>query len=216
MRLARVAIRQKRIQPLIKHKLSKSWIRNFRGWLYRQLPSWGTALHRNRVTGYERRWGLEQEGFCKEGFFRVFREKFLKGGEGGTFLELRAGDGLVGSLGVWLESLGGTWKVESWEDRPIPLRQLRAHRFQAKIVEGRLTRGLSKDLMQDPEGITTRGAREASVVCRAIRQSQIRPRWIGIWNPSRRPVWLRRMGKSGYRLALIYERMEFYQAVGKW
>ena len=201
---------------MLKHKLSKGWIRNFRGWLYRQLPSWGTALHRKRVTGYERRWGLEQEGFCKEGFFRVFRENFLKGGKGGTFLELRAGDGLVGSLGVWLESLGGTWKVESWEDRPFPLRQLRANRFQSKILEGRLTRGLSKDLGQDPEGITTRGAREASGVCRAIRQSQIRPCWIGIWNPSRRPVWLKRLGKSGYRLALIYERMEFYQASGRW
>ena len=201
---------------MIKHKLSKSWIRNFRGWLYRQLPSWGTALHRKRVTGYERRWGLEQEGFCKEGFFRVFRENFLKGGKGGTFLELRAGDGLVGSLGVWLESLGGTWNVESWEDRPLPLRQLRANRFQSKILEGRLTRGLSKDLVQEPDGITTRGVREASGVCRAIRQSQIRPRWIGIWNPSRRPVWLKRLGKSGYRLALIYERMEFYQASGKW
>ena len=168
------------------------------------------------MTGYERRWGLEQEGFCKEGFFRVFRENLLKGGKGGTFLELRAGDGLVGSLGVWLESLGETWKVESWEDRPLPLRQLRANRFQSKILEGRLTRGLSKDLVQEPDGITTRGVREASGVCRAIRQSQIRPRWIGIWNPSRRPVWLKRLGKSGYRLALIYERMEFYQAAGTW
>ena len=201
---------------MIKHKLSKSCIRNFRGWLYRQLPSWGTALHRKRVTGYERRWGLEQEGFCKEGFFKVFRENFLKGGKGGTFLELRAGDGLVGSLGVWLESLGGAWKVESWEDRPLPLRQLRANRFQSKILEGRLTRWQSNDLVQEPDGITTRGVREASGVCRAIRQSQIRPRWIGIWNPSRRPVWLKRLEKSGYLLALVYGRMEFYQARGKW
>ena len=201
---------------MIKHKLWKSWIRNFRGWLYRRLPSWGAALHRKRMSGYERRWGLEQEGFSKEGFFRIFRKRFLQEGEGGFFLELRAGDGLVGSLGVWLESLGGTWKVESWEDRHLPLRQLRAYRSQSKIMEGRLTHWISKDLVNDPDGITTRGAREASGVCRAIRKSQIRPRWIGIWNPSRRPVWLKRLGKSGYRLALIYERMEFYQARGKW
>jgi hypothetical protein len=136
---------------------------------------------------------------------------FLQRREGGFFLELRAGDGLVGSLGVWLESLGGTWKVESWEDRYLPLRQLRAHRSQSKILEGRLTHWISKDLVNDPDGITTRGAREASGVCRAIRKFQIRPRWIGIWNPSRRPVWLKRLGKSGYRLELIYERMEFYR-----
>lgn len=201
---------------MIKEKLPKSWIRNLRGWLYRQLPSWGMTLHRKRVTGYERRWGLEQEGFCKEGFFKIFHKKLLQGKKDGFFLELRAGDGLVGSLGVWLESLGGTWRVESWEDRPLPLEQLRAHRIRSKILEGRLTRWLSKNSVQDPDGITTRGSRETSGVCRAIRQSQIRPRWIGIWNPSRRPVWLKRLEKNGYRLALVYERMEFYQASGTW
>ena len=194
----------------------KSILRELRGCLYRRLPSWGTVLHRKRMTGYERRWGLEQEGFCKAGFFKIFHKKLLQGKKDGFFLELRAGDGLVGSLGVWLESLGGTWRVESWEDRPLPLEQLRAHRIRSKILEGRLTHWLSKNSVQDPDGITTRGARETSGVCRAIRQSQIRPRWIGIWNPSRRPVWLKRLEKSGYRLALVYERMEFYQASGTW
>ena len=195
---------------MIKDKLLKGWIRNFRGWLYRQLPSWGTTFHRKRMSGYERRWGLEQEGFCKEGLFKIFHKKLLLGKKGGFFLELRAGDGLVGSLGVWLESFGGEWKVESWEDRPLPLQQLRVHRIRSKILEGRLTRWLSKDLVENPDGITTRGVREASGVCRAIRQSQIRPLWIGIWNPSRRPVWLKRLEKSGYGLELVYDRMEFY------
>jgi hypothetical protein len=196
---------------VIKHKLSKSWIRNFRGWLYRQLPSWGTALHRKRVTGYERRWGLEQEGFCKEGFFRVFRENFLKGGKGGTFLELRAGDGLVGSLGVWLESLGGTWKVESWEDRPDPLRQLRIRRPGTKIVAARLTDWGKGKEAAIPDGISTRGVREASAICRAVRKKSSRPRWIVIWNPSRRPIWAQRLQAKRYRLELAWHNLEFYR-----
>jgi hypothetical protein len=154
---------------------------------------------------------LEQEGFTKEGFFRIFQRRVLSHCRPGLFYEMVTGDGLVGSLGVWLERLGQGWKVEAWEHRPAPLASLRKNRQQTGIHEGRLMSWSAKERKKDLVGITTRGSREAAGVCREIRASQIRPQWVGIWNPSRRPVWLKRLGKSGYRLELVYDRMEFYR-----
>ena len=189
----------------------KSILRELRGCLYRRLPSWGTALHRKRVTGYERRWGLEQEGFCKKGFFRIFRAYFLNGNRSGRAYELAAGDGLVGSLGVWLQELGVGWSVEAWEHRPFPSSSIHKQRPRTQIHEGRLIRWSAKERKKDLLGITTRGSREATGVCREIRTMQIRPQWVGLWNPTMRPAWFQRMRSAGYQLELVYQRMEFYR-----
>ena len=95
-------------------------LRFLRGWLYRRYPAISRGWYRKKLAGYERRWGLEDHGFTKEGFFRVFHEKFLEGKRPGRVYELAAGNGLVGSLGVWLEELSGGWSVEAWEHRPFP------------------------------------------------------------------------------------------------
>lgn len=39
---------------------------------------------------------------------------------------------------------------------------------------------------------------------------QIRPQWVGLWNPTMRPAWFHRMRSAGYQLALVYQRVEFY------
>jgi len=187
----------------------KYWSRLCRGWLYRWLPSWGPALHRKRLAGYERRWGLEKEGFTKEGFFRIFQRRVLSRCRPGVFYELVTGDGLVGSLGVWLEGKDG-WKVEAWEHRPAPLSSLRKNRVQTRIHEGRLTIWSKEESKAGVEGITTRGAKEAAGACREIRRRRIRPYFVGIWNPTMRPAWFQRMRGAGYQLVLVYQRMEFY------
>ena len=185
-------------------------LRLFRGWLYRRYPSVSPEWHRKMLAGYERRWGLEDHGFTKEGFFKVFAEKFLKGNRPGRVYELAAGDGLVGSLGVWLEELSGGWSVEAWEHRPSPLSCIRKKRPNTQIHEGRLTIWSAKEKKKDLVGITARKAREASGVCREIRAGQIRPQWVGLWNPPMRPAWFHRMRSAGYQLVLVYQRMEFY------
>jgi len=131
----------------------------------------------------------------------------------GAFYELATGDGLVGSLGAWLESLGEGWVVQAWECRPHPLATLRKNRLATEIHAGRLTGWSANERKKELVGITTRGAREAAGVCRDIRTGQIRPCWIGIWNPSRRPVWFHRMRGAGYQLVLVYQGMEFYRKV---
>ena len=186
-------------------------IRNCRGWLYRRLPSWSATLHRKKLAGYGRRWGLEQEGFTKEGFFRILQKNMMAKVRIGDFYELVVGDGLVGSLGTWLEQSGGRWRVEAWEHRPTPLMAFRKSRPGAQIHGQRLTSWSEKERKTNPTGITSRGSRESTAICREIRNGHIRPSFVGIWNPTRRRVWMCRLGRAGYRLEIVYERMEFYR-----
>jgi len=188
----------------------KSALRFLRGCFYRRYPASSRGWYHKKLAGYERRWGLEEYGFTKEGFFKVFQKRVLRDVEVGRVYELVAGDGLVGSLGVWLEGLGKGWGVEAWEHRPSALLSLKKARLETEILEGRLTRWSAGERKKDLIGITTRGSREATGVCREIRTNQIRPQWVGLWNPTTRPTWFHRMRSAGYQLVLVYQRMELY------
>jgi len=183
-----------------------------RGWFYRHIPGYGTRAHRTRCIGFSRRWDLENRGFRKEGFFALFREKFLAGTQPETFWEMAAGDGLVGSLGVWLEGIPG-WKVEIWEHRQIPLAHCQRNRPKSK-VHGPREAGwdlpAALEAGASPWGVTARSARDATAVCRAVRKKRIRPQLIGLWNPTERAVWAARLKADGYALQLVYQRMEIY------
>ena len=187
------------------------WVRSLRGWGYRWIPPLREDWSRKRIAGYERRWNLEVEGFTKEGFFRILQRNILARVRAGDFYELVVGDGQVGSLGIWLESGGGGWRVEAWEHRPHPLEAFRNNRPGTEIHRDRLTTWAEEKRKADPAGITSRGSRESAAICREIRSGRIRPGFVGIWNPTRRPVWMHRLGRAGYRLEMIYERMEFYR-----
>jgi len=182
-------------------------MRRLRGFLYRLLPAWG---FRKKIAGFERRWDLESEGFTKQGFFRIFRKQFRLDEKAGSLIELAVGDGLVGSLGLWLETEIPAWKVRAWEHREEVCRQFRRHRPKTEIHPGRITNWGRGGQDMAPDAITTRGMREASGVCRAIRSGILRPSWLGIWNPRRRAVWYRRLQPEGYRLELVWQNIEFY------
>lgn len=185
-------------------------LRLLRGWLYRRFPAVSRGWYRKKLAGYERRWGLEDQGFTKEGFLRIFTRRVLPHCRPGVFYELVTGDGLVGSMGVWLEGKD-RWKVEAWEHRPHPLAALRKNRPGTEIHEGRLTTWTEKERKPNPTGITSRGSRESTALCREIRNGGIRPSFVGIWNPTRRPVWMHRLRRAEYRLEMVYERVEFYR-----
>ncbi|NBR70665.1 MAG: hypothetical protein EBT75_00980 [Proteobacteria bacterium] len=188
----------------------KPWERSVRGWLYRRLPAGNYPWHLKRRGGYERRWGLETRGFTKRGFFGIFRERLLPAKHPGHWIELQAGDGLVGSLGLWLEEEAGH-TVEAWEHRKWPTLSFQKNRPKSLLRAGRLTSWEDVRVPQNPVGVTTRGIREAAGVCRAIREAKIRPLILGIWNPGRNALWESRLRPCGYRLELVYERMEFYR-----
>lgn len=189
----------------------KSWVRNFRAWWYQILPPILPTWHLKRRAGYERRWGLETAGFTKEGFVRILQQHLLVGIRPGLWVELQAGDGLVGSLGVWLEQVEG-WKVAAWEHREWPARSFRKNRPSTPFHQERLPSWTEPGTLQEPVGVTTRGVREAAGLCRAIRKSLIRPSLVGIWNPKRHSLWERRLRREGYRLELVWHNVEFYRS----
>lgn len=193
---------------------SLSWnqlTRNCRGWLYRRLPLWNGKCYRKKLTGYERRWGLEQGGLTKEGFFRILQNNIIATVQVGDFYELVVGDGLVGSLGAWLERERGEWRVKAWEHRPHPLAALCKNRPGTEIHGDRMTNWTEKETDASLAGVTSRGVRESAAICREIRKGRIRPNLVGIWNPTRRPVWIHRLARAGYQLEIVYDRMEFYR-----
>ena len=186
-------------------------LRQIRGWIYRRYPPLSVEWHHKKLAGFERRWGLEQDGFTKEGFFRIFQKNILAALRAGPFYELMVGNGQVGSLGVWLERMGGGWRAEAWEHRIYPLAAFRKNRPETKIHGERLTNWAEKERKANPVGITSRGARENAGICREIRNGRIRPGIVGIWNPTMRPAWFQRMRSAGYQLVVAYQRMEFYR-----
>lgn len=187
------------------------FLRAARGRLYRFFPSWTRSTHGRRLAGLERRWNLEVEGFTKEGFFRILQQRLLSGIRPGKFLELAAGDGLVGSLGGWLERTGQGWEVVAWEHRAVVARDFSRHRPGTPLHPQRFTSRAEMRGTRDTVGVTTRGSREASAICRTIRRGGMAPSLVGVWNPSRRPVWAKRLGLLGYRLELAWQNIEFYR-----
>jgi len=185
-------------------------LRRIRAWGYRQLPVWSRALFLKKLAGFERCWNLEEEGFTKQGLIRILqaKKKFLS--LPGLLVEAPVGDGRVGSLGAWLESENSGWKVEAWEHRPVVLKQLQRNRPCTEIHQGRLIHWEKVGGNSDFKAVTTRGAREAAGLCQALRKKKIKPQWMGIWNPTQRPVWYRRMKREGYRLEFVWHNMEFY------
>ena len=133
-------------------------MRRIRAWLYRRLPFGVKAFHLKRRAGYERRWNLELEGFTQEGFFRILNQRVLRGLQPGVFLELVAGDGLVGSLGLWLERLKQGWSVQAWEHRAWPALSFQKNRPSTLLHQARLTSWAFEEmsLPMPPAGIATR------------------------------------------------------------
>ena len=175
------------------------------------MPTRPPRYFHKKIAGYARRWNLEEKGFTKAGFFEIFQVKLLWQVPPGRFFELKAGDGLVGSLGIWLESIDLGWQVEAWEDRPLAIKSFVRNRPRTLLHPCRLISWTNNERDPNLVGITVRGSLEASSVCREIHQGRITPKILGIWNPTCRSVWYQRLGREGYRLELVWHNMEFYR-----
>jgi hypothetical protein len=182
------------------------YLRDLRGWLYRRLPAGWPSSHQKRMAGFGRRWNLEAEGWNQEGFCQIFWEKALRKQERGKILELAAGDGLVGSLGRWLEENRG-WTAVCEETQTLPLRQLQANRPQARCIRLEELRPACFDV----DCLTSRSGKRTSLIFRMMKKEGVRPRVVGVWNRSRRPLWSRRLRAMGYEPVLCQDRMEFYR-----
>lgn len=188
----------------------KSWLRRFRGFIYRRWPGVTRQAHRKRMAGYARRWDCEREGFTQEGFLRIMTGRLIYPEDPTSCLELAVGDGLVGSYGNWLESRLG-WKCVAWESRPVAFAQLQRNRPATLCFRGFWSGPGGADFSEEVGLITSRSQRQSSALCKAISSEWIRPSVVGLWNPAERSVWWRRLKNSGYRLEIVHGRMEFYR-----
>jgi len=146
-----------------------------------------------------------------EGFIQVMRKRILLPEDPLVCLEIAPGDGLVGSYGNWLET-GFGWRCLAWEARPAAFAQLQRNRPGTLCFPKSWT--WPRDLASSgrPGLVTSRSHRQSSALCKAISGGKIRPSLVGLWNPSERAVWWRRLAACRYRLAVVHERMEFYRA----
>jgi len=145
-----------------------------------------------------------------EGFIQLLRKRILDPAESPVCLEMAPGDGLVGSYGNWLESRFG-WRCMAWESRPAAFAQLQRNRPATLSFCGSWPGPGEIGFPDRPGLITSRSHRQSSALCKAISDKRIRPCVVGLWNPSERAVWWRRLALCRYRLVLVHERMEFYR-----
>lgn len=181
-------------------------LRSLRGWAYRTYPGWGSGAHRRRLAGHGRRWDAEEEGRTWEGFCRLVWQRLLNCRKKALICELAPGDGVVGSLGRWLEENQG-WKAEGWETRAIPSAQHRRLRPMASLHPGKIEPAISGK----PSVVVSRSSRTNTILWKAIRGGSWSPEVVGLWNRSGRDLWFWRMRGLGYRLALSQDRLEIYR-----
>jgi len=181
-------------------------LRLLRGWWYRRLPAFLPGCHRKRMAGFGRRWNLEVEGWTQEGFSRIFFARVLCGRRRGRILELGAGDGLVGSLGRWLED-HQDWTATCEEPRDLPFAQLKGNRPKAECIQ----KMDDSRILRETDLVTCRSGRRCHLVVRLMRKNGFRPRVLGLWNRSRRAAWAQRLRALGYHPILCQDRMEFYR-----
>ncbi len=189
----------------------KDLLRQIRGWWYRRIPAFLPGSHRLRVIGFARRWGCEERGWTQEGFARLVWEKLFGGRRHGRILECACGGGLIGSLGWWLEK-NADWSAVCEEHRNGALPQLRIARPGARVHSSLTFLGKAgADQVGDFDLVTTRSCRDSSRLFRMVSRDADGPMVVGIWNPSGRDLWSRRLAKRGYQLALCRDRFELYR-----
>jgi len=151
-------------------------------------------------------WNAEEEGRTWEGFCRLIWVRLLRRRTGERIIELAAGDGLVGSLGRWLEQHQG-WKAECWEAGKIPRQYF--SRFRPVAILHAATAAV--EFSSRPAVVFSRSARMNTLLRMEMERSGWNPTVVGLWNKSGRGLWARRMRRLGYRLGLCRDRLEVYQ-----
>ena len=147
-----------------------------------------------------------------ESWLRFLRGRGMTAAPGAVVVELAVGDGLVGSLGAWLEGQNPEVRCFAWEHRAIPLREASLQRPTARVTAGRLLDWNLGELPAKPWLVNSSCNQQTARVWRAVHQGQIHPAWVVVWNPTGRSVWWRRARRAGYRLRWVHANREYYQS----
>lgn len=178
--------------------------RLFKGWWYPLLPSGISTLHGKRRKGLFYRHSDPGVLESQREQDAVFWRNFLRPQKGGSFLEIGAGDGVIGSHTLGLE-LHHQWSGSLWEPAPGPrlrAQQLRRCRVpdagEAWPAEG------SIDLL----AIHRPG--EFEEIWRGFPQGRVLPEWVIVENPHPEVRWARVLEGAGYALRFFFHDDEYY------
>jgi hypothetical protein len=185
-------------------------LRKVRGWIYRHWPGSSREAHFRRRKGSERFRDAEKHAFTQESWVGYLRKHSILGEKNCVIVELAAGDGLVGSLGVWLEEKSRGVECYLWEHREIPFQEALRRRPTAGVRAGRLLDWGTTTFPNSPWLVTSRCARQSRQLWRAVGANIIQPKWVVIWNPSGRGVWWHRARQTGYQLYWMQQNYEYY------
>ena len=149
--------------------------------------------------------GLE----CQRQQDRVFWEKFLKPKPGGGFLEVGAGDGVVGSQTLGLEREHG-WAGLLVEPRPIPGQRA------GKARKCGVLNDVSKFPHHDcPDLLAIHRPAEFPQIWEELGSGRLRPEWVVVENRGPDPQWCRMLERSGYRLRFFFHDDEYFQLTSR-
>jgi len=187
---------------------SRKFQRRIKGWVYSLFSARVSSLHGKRRKGLFYLSCDPGVLECQEEQDAVFWRKFLRPEKGGSFLEIGAGDGVVGSHTLGLE-LHHQWSGSLGEPSPRPrqyaqkIRRCRIHEFAHPPV-----------LAESPDLVAIHRPGEFPEIWKSIQASRLRPRWVIVENPLPDHRWARMLEGVGYRLKFFFHDDEYYEFRG--
>jgi hypothetical protein len=179
--------------------------RTCKGWVYPLLPRGISGFHAKRRKGLFYRCCDAGVLECQREQDRIFWENYLHPETGGTFWEVGAGDGVVGSHTLGLE-LRHAWHGSLWEPRAKPRQKAQTRRrCQIHDVGDPLAMTESTDL------VAIHRPWEFPRLWESLRVRRLRPRWVIVENPEPDDCWARVLEGAGYRLKLFFHDDEYYE-----
>ena len=180
-------------------------IRFFKSLWYPLLPSVSARLHEKRRKGLLYRSCPSEVLECQKEQDRTFWTHFLQPHRAGNFLEVGAGDGIVGSHSLGLEMEHG-WGGALAEPRPIP--RSNAAKVRNCEVMGEAPKITRPDVF---DLLAIHRITGFSPILKALESKQLRPMWVIVENREPDPRWCRWLERSGYRLKFFFHDDEYFK-----
>ena len=182
-----------------------SWLRWIKAWAYPLLPSASARCHEKRRKGLLYRYVSPEILESQREQDRIFWSDFLRPRGGRAFLEVGAGDGVVGShtLGLELQHGWGGFLVES---RPIPRQRAEKARKCRVLAEiSQIPVRNSWDLL------AIHRPAKFPQTWKELQSGRLKPDWVVVESRDPDPCWCRLLERSGYRLRFFFQDDEYFK-----
>lgn len=186
----------------------RNFQRSFKGWVYSLLPAGVSSLHGKRRKGFFYRYCDPGILECQEEQDAVFWRTFLRPKKGGAFLEIGAGDGVVGSHTLGLE-LQHQWSGWLWEPSPRARQKAQPVR-RCRVADG----GQVWPAAEPIDLLAIHRPGEFPEIWSAFPRGRALPPWVIVENPHPEDRWARVLEGVGYELRFFFHDDEYYALKG--